>query len=116
VNGKEQRSLHLSPILQQIKDDGPAVIDGEVVPEAATAARLAKPAATETKPATALLPPLMNTLFGDRQTKILFGFCVLLSIGLACSLWISWRRQQHLETVEYLLETLVAGQRSFDRY
>ena len=37
VRGKDERSLHLSPILQQIKDDGPALIDGEVLKEGAAA-------------------------------------------------------------------------------
>jgi hypothetical protein len=112
VRGKEERSLHLSPILQQIKDDGPAVIDGEVVPEVAAAGKLAKPVAADAKVASAAIQaPVLQMLLGDRNTRILLGFCALLTLGLGCSLWISYQQQQQLETVEYLLETLVAGQR-----
>jgi hypothetical protein len=107
VHGKDERSLHLSPILQQIKDDGPALIDGEVLKEAAAAARLAKPAgAPEAKTATATVAAT-QPLLGDKHVKILIGFCAALTLGLCASLYLAWQQQQRLEDVEYMLKVLV---------
>jgi hypothetical protein len=107
VHGKDERSLHLSPILQQIKDDGPALIDGELVKEAGAAPKLAKPAGSaETKAAPAAAAS-MQPLLADKHVKFLIGFCAALALGLSASLWFSWQQQQRLANVEYLLETLV---------
>lgn len=108
VHGKDERGLHLSPILQQIKDDGPALIDGEVLKEGAAALRLAKPAgAADAKaaPAAALAAP--QPLLADKYVKVLIGFCAALMLGLCASLYFSWQQQQRLANVEYLLELLV---------
>ena len=111
VHGKDERSLHLSPILQQIKDDGPALIDGEVVKESGVAPKLAKPAgAFEVKAAPAAVAAV-QPLLADRHVKVLIGFCAALAIGLSASLWFSWQQQQRLANVEYLLEALVTTPR-----
>jgi hypothetical protein len=107
VRGKDDRSLHLSPILQQIKDDGPAVIDGEAVVEK-EAPKLAKPAAAAQVPVASVAP---QPAAADKQIKILIGLCCTLAIGLGCSLYLSWQQQQRLDTVEYLLQALVANTR-----
>ncbi|MGV3590951.1 MAG: hypothetical protein ACO1PZ_04625 [Gammaproteobacteria bacterium] len=109
VHGKDERSLHLSPILQQIKDDGPALIDGEVVKEAAAVSRIAKNVA-ETKPPAAAVPAA-QPLMADRQVKILLGFCAALALGLSASLYFSWQQQQRIANVEYMLEVLVTAPR-----
>lgn len=109
VHGKDERSLHLSPILQQIKDDGPALIDGEVVKEAGAAPRLAKPAVSaDAKPQAA---PVPQPLLAGRQVNILLGFCAALALGLGASLYFSWQQQQRLANVEYMLEVLVTAPR-----
>lgn len=106
VHGKDERSLHLSPILQQIKDDGPALIEGVAVKEG-VAPKLAKPAGTadaKAAPAAAAAP---QQTFNDRYAKALLGLCTALAIGLCASLYFSWQQQQRLAHVEYLLEALV---------
>lgn len=110
VHGKDERSLHLSPILQQIKDDGPALIDGEVLKDNAAAPRLAKPGGApdaKAAPAATAVPPML----AERHLKVLIGLCAALTIGLAASLWFSWQQQQRLANVEYLLEVLVTTPR-----
>ena len=107
VHGKNERSLHLSPILQQIKDDGPALIDGEVVKVAASTPRLANPPSAND--AKAALPT--QPLLADRQVKVLLGFCAALALGLCASLTFSWQQQQRLANVEYMLEVLVTAPR-----
>ncbi|HEY0962227.1 MAG TPA: hypothetical protein VGE69_07705 [Pseudomonadales bacterium] len=109
VHGKDERSLHLSPILQQIKDDGPALIDGEVLKEASAAPRIAK-TASEAK-GNAAPAPTAQPLFADKQVKILLGFCAALALGLCASLYFSWQQQQRLANVEYMLEVLVTSPR-----
>ncbi|MDY6981844.1 MAG: hypothetical protein SV422_02030 [Pseudomonadota bacterium] len=111
VHGKDERSLHLSPILQQIKDDGPALIDGEVVKEAGAAPRLAKSAANADTKAPAAPMPSMQPLLADKQVKVLLGFCAALALGLCASLYFAWQQQQRLANVEYMLEVLVTSPR-----
>lgn len=109
VRNKDERSLHLSPILRQIKDDGPAVIDGEVVKDAAANPKLAKPATSpDPKAAPAAPAPVIQPLLAEKQIKVLLGFCAALTLGLCCNLYFSWQQQARLETVEALLFTLVA--------
>lgn len=109
VHGKDERSLHLSPILQQIKDDGPALIDGEVVKEAGAAPKPARSAVpTDTK---TLTPPVASPLLADRHVKMLVGFCAALTLGLCASLYFSWHQQQRLANVEYMLKVLVTAPR-----
>lgn len=111
VHGNNERSLHLSPILQQIKDDGPALIDGEVVKDAAAAPKLAKPAAnTETK-VTPVPPVATQPSLANWQVKTLIGFCAALALGLSAILWFTWQQQQRLANVEYMLEVLVTTPR-----
>lgn len=111
VHGKDERSLHLSPILQQIKDDGPALIDGELVREGA-AQRLAKPAQpADTKTAAAPAPSAQQPLLGNKQVKVLIGFCAALAIGLCASLYFAWQQQKRLDNMEYMLELLVTSPR-----
>jgi hypothetical protein len=108
VHGKDERGLHLSPILQQIKDDGPALIDGEVVKEGAAMAKLAKPAgAADAKAAPAAIAAAPQPLLADKYVKVLIGFCAALTVGLCASLYFSWQQQQQLNNVEYMLEVLV---------
>jgi hypothetical protein len=108
VHGKDERSLHLSPILQQIKDDGPALIDGEVVKEGAAAPKLAKSAgATDTKASAAAATPAALPLLSAKYVKVLIGFCAALALGLCASLYFSWQQQQRLENVEYMLDLLI---------
>ena len=108
VHGKDERGLHLSPILQQIKDDGPALIDGEVVKEGAAALRLTKPAGSaDAKAAPPLAPSASQPLLADKHVKMLLGFCAALTFGLCASLYFSWQQQQRLANVEYMLEVLV---------
>jgi hypothetical protein len=108
VRGNEERSLHLSPILQKIKDDGPALIDGEVLKEAAATLKLTKPAAATDAKATVAAPVFVaQPLLADKHVKVLLGFCAALTLGLCCSLYVAWQQQQRLANVEYLLETLV---------
>ena len=109
VHGKDERSLHLSPILQQIKDDGPALIDGELVKEAAAVPRTAKHA-SETKGPVAPAPAAPPRM-ADRQVKMLLGFCAALALGLSASLYFAWQQQQRLANVEYMLEVLVTTPR-----
>jgi hypothetical protein len=112
VHGKDERSLHLSPILQQIKDDGPALIDGEVVKEGGVTPKLAKPnGANEAKATSAVAAAAPQALLADKQVKILLGFCAVLALGLCASLYFSWQQQQRLANVEYLLEVLVTTPR-----
>ncbi len=111
VHGKDERPLHLSPILQQIKDDGPALIDGELVKEAGAAPRLAKSAAnadTKTPMAAVTMP---QPLLAGKQVKVLIGFCAALALGLCASLYFAWQQQQRLANVEYMLEVLVTSPR-----
>lgn len=109
VHGKDERSLHLSPILQQIKDDGPALIDGELVKEAAAVPRTVKNS-PETKSAVAPLPAA-QPLMADRQVRVLLGFCAALALGLSASLYFAWQQQQRLANVEYMLGVLVTTPR-----
>ncbi len=109
VHGKDERALHLSPILQQIKDDGPALIDGEVLKDATAAPKLEKPAGAKAAPAAAV--PAPQPLLADRYVKLLIGFCAALAVGLGASLYFSWQQQQRLTNVEYLLEVLVTAPR-----
>lgn len=110
VHGKDERSLHLSPILQQIKDDGPALIDGELVKEGGRQ-HLAKPAQQAEARMAAAPMPAAQPLLGDKQVKVLIGFCAALAIGLCASLYFAWQQQQRLENVEYMLEVLVTSPR-----
>lgn len=114
VHGKDERSLHLSPILQQIKDDGPALIDGELVKEGGAAPRLAprltKSAANADTKAPAA-PTALQPLLADKQVKVLLGFCAALALGLCASLYFAWQQQQRLANVEYMLEVLVTSPR-----
>ena len=107
IHGKDERSLHLSPILQQIKDDGPAVIDGEVLKEGAGSARIAKPAGAVEAKATPAPAIAVQPLLADRHAKLLMGFCAALAVGLCASLYFAWQQQQRLANVEYMLEVLV---------
>ena len=111
VHGKDERSLHLSPILQQIKDDGPALIDGEVVKEAGLAPKLAKPAGQNAAQAAAAVTLAPQPPFAGSHVKMLLGFCAALAIGLCASLYFSWQQQQRLANVEYMLEVLVTAPR-----
>jgi hypothetical protein len=111
VHGKDERSLHLSPILQQIKDDGPALIDGELVKEAGAAPRLPKTAANTDAKAVSAPAPIAQSFMADKQVKVLLGFCAALTLGLSASLYFAWQQQVRLANVEYMLEVLVTSPR-----
>ena len=111
VHGKDERSLHLSPILQQIKDDGPALIDGEVVKDTGLAPKPGKAASANDAKAPPLATAAPQPLLANKHVKILIGFCAALSLGLCASLYFSWQQQQRLANVEYMLEVLVTSPR-----
>jgi hypothetical protein len=109
VRTGDERALHLSPILRQIKDDGPALLDGELLPnkdgarkrEAANSAPESKAPQAQPVPAPLPVPPPPHSL-------LILGFCALLTLGLGCTLYFTWQQQARLETMESLLLNLAS--------
>jgi hypothetical protein len=111
VHGKDDRSLHLSPILQQIKDDGPALIDGELLKDGGAIARIPKAAANTDAKTGSVAPTVAHPFMTDKQVKVLLGFCAALTLGLSATLYFAWQQQVRLTNVEYMLEVLVTSPR-----
>jgi len=91
------RNLHLSPILRQIRDEGPALPQG--------ATRPSPRAIPVLEPLPSLPAPAVAQAAGPPRALVFMASGVLLlTLLLAGSTWLLYRQEQRLQVLEEILQ------------